>query len=152
MVHIQGVSRFRKILPWLLGVGVIVYLAGWGTNRGPVETAHVLTVTEATFAKDVEQAETWVLVDFWATWCGPCRALLPVLDAVAPEYEGRVTFVKVEVEENPRLAERFHIQSIPHVYLFKDGEPVTGFLGYRNRSQVREWIDTHIAQDDDRNI
>ena len=141
-------KRYRKYLPWLFAIAAIVYLAG--PMRGPVETAHMLDVTEQTFAEEVEATDAWVLVDFWAAWCGPCRALMPVLDGLAAEYAGRVKFVKVEIDENPGLAERFHIQSIPHVYLFNAGEPVTGFLGYRNRAQVKEWIDSLITQDDAR--
>lgn len=137
-------KSWRKILPLLIVAGAVIYLSERG--RGSVETEHMIQATEATFAAEVDAADRWVLVDFWAAWCGPCRALMPVLDALAEDYAGRVKFVKVEVDENPGLAERFHVQSIPLVALFRDGTPVADFAGYRSRSQVVEWLESHMNE------
>ena len=107
--------------------------------------AEVKTLSDANFEQEVNESTLPVLVDFWAPWCGPCRAMMPELDAVAADYAGEIKFVKVNIDENPALAERFHIQSIPHVYLFKEGNPVTGFLGYRDRNEIKKWIEAERA-------
>ena len=82
-----------------------------------------------------------VLVDFWAPWCGPCRALTPILERVAERYGDRFALVKVNTEEEPELAERFRIRSIPHVKLFVDGEAVQEFSGALPESQIESWLE-----------
>ena len=137
-------ANWKRYLPWVLIVVAGVYLANPGGCGRVVETAHMRDVTEADFAAVVEAADGWVLVDFWAPWCGPCRAMLPVLDDLAAAYAGRVLFVKVNIDENPGLAERFGVESIPHVHLFRDGGSVTGFVGYRGSRAIRQWLDESI--------
>ena len=138
-------EKIKKMWPLLFALAALVYLANPGMWRGAVKTEHIVEVTDGDFAAVVEAADSWVLVDFWAPWCGPCRAMMPELDAVAADYAGEIKFVKVNIDENPALAERFHIQSIPHVYLFKEGKPVTGFLGYRGRDEIQRWIEAERA-------
>ena len=87
------------------------------------------TVTESTFDQEVLQSEGPVLVDFWAEWCGPCHAVAPVLDKIVEERDGEVKLVKVNIDEERGLAERYGIASIPTMILFKDGEPAQVAVG-----------------------
>jgi thioredoxin 1 len=82
---------------------------------------HVLEFTDANWAKEVEQSETPVVVDFWAPWCGPCRALSPTIDKLAEQYEGRVKVGKLNIDESPDTATRFAVTTIPRVLIFKGG-------------------------------
>lgn len=95
-------------------------------------------VTRKTFESEVLASEQPVIVDFWAPWCGPCRAVAPVLDQIAAERPGELTVVKVNVDEEPELAARFGISSIPAIVLFRDGEPVAGTVGARGRLQLEK--------------
>ena len=98
--------------------------------------ANVSDVTMANFDAEVLQAAGVVLVDFWAPWCGPCRAMAPVLDTVSQEQEGKVKVVKVNVDDNQQLAVRFGVQSIPTLIIFKGGEPVDRVVGVTPRDEL----------------
>ena len=108
-----------------------------------MKSSFVADVTAATFEKDVLEAskEVPVLVDFWAPWCGPCRALGPILEKLAGEYAGRFRLVKVNSDENLELSQALGIRSIPDVRAFRDGKLVDGFMGALPESQVRAFID-----------
>ena len=86
-------------------------------------------VTESTFDEEVLQSEKPVIVDFWAEWCGPCHAVSPVLDRIAQERENEVKLVKVNIDEEQELAERYGVASVPTIILFKDGEPAAAAVG-----------------------
>jgi len=106
-----------------------------------------LDVTEATFDEDVvaRSAETPVLVDFWAEWCGPCHALAPVLEAAVEAREGTVSLVKVDVDANPALSQQYSVSGIPAVKAFRDGRVVADFTGARSRTFVDVFLDELLA-------
>lgn len=103
----------------------------------------VQTFDSAAFKAAMEQKETLV-VDFWATWCGPCRMLAPVMDAVAEEMEGKAKFVKIDVDDNPDLAREFSIMSIPCVMVFKGGALAGKNVGFAPKDAMKEFIEKHI--------
>ena len=103
-----------------------------------------LQVTDATFSAEVEQARGLVLVDFWATWCGPCLAIAPVIEQLAEDYRGRVKVRKLDTDANQATAARFGIRSIPTMLLFKDGQKVDTVIGADPR--LRSLLDAKIAQ------
>ena len=94
-----------------------------------------IPLTDATFSSEVARHPLMV-VDFWASWCGPCKMVGPIIEELAAEYSGKVTFGKVNVDENPRTSENFGIQSIPTILVFKDGTPVDGVIGAVPKSQL----------------
>ncbi len=100
-----------------------------------------VTITGANFEKEVKNATCPVLIDFWATWCGPCRMLAPVIEELAEQYDGRVTVGKVDVDEEPALAAQFGVSSIPTVVLIKDGKTVETLVGYRPKAAFETAID-----------
>ncbi len=103
-----------------------------------------LQVTDATFATEVEQSNGVVLVDFWATWCGPCLAIAPVIEKLAQDYDGKVKVLKLDTDANQATAMKFNIRSIPTILLFKDGKVVDGVIGADPR--LRGILDEKIAK------
>ena len=103
---------------------------------------------EASFMADVIEAskEIPVIVDFWATWCGPCKTLGPALEKAVTEAGGKVKMVKIDVDQNQGIAQQLRIQSIPTVYGFVDGQPVDGFMGAQPESEIKAFIDRLVAQ------
>lgn len=104
----------------------------------------IINATDTSFDADVLGKDDVVLVDFWATWCGPCRAIAPTLEALAQEYQGRAKIVKVDIDANPQSAQRFGIRSIPTLLVFKDGEKVESIVGGRPKSEIAALIEKHL--------
>jgi thioredoxin len=108
-----------------------------------------MDVTSETFERDVieRSRELPVVVDFWAAWCGPCRMLGPAMEAEVGAREGKIELAKIDVDGEQALAARYGIQSIPTVAVFRDGEPVTGFVGARPASAIGRFLDDAIERD-----
>jgi thioredoxin 1 len=99
-------------------------------------TSATVAVTDDTFAADVLSSSTPVLVDFWATWCGPCKMIAPVLEEIASEKAGTLTVAKMDVDANPGTARDFQVVSIPTLILFKDGAPVKRIVGTKGKAAL----------------
>ena len=104
----------------------------------------VLKITKDNFEEEVIKSSVPVLVDFWATWCGPCRMIAPVIDEVAAEFEGKAIVGKVNVDEEMGLAQRFHVMSIPTLIVLKDGKVVEQAVGARGKADVAAMIKRHL--------
>ena len=106
-----------------------------------------IEVNDDSFEEKVirQSANVWVVVDFWAEWCMPCRMLGPVLEKIAEEYKGKLVLAKVEVDKNPKISQMYRISSIPAVKIFRDGKVVDEFVGALPESQVREYFDKRVG-------
>jgi thioredoxin 1 len=100
----------------------------------------ILNVTDASFENDVLKSTQPVLIDFWATWCGPCRAIAPVVEQLAGEYEGKVKVVKVNIDENPKTPTAYDVRSIPTLLMFKDGKVVGQIVGAVPKPKIEELV------------
>ena len=101
-------------------------------------------VTDETFDTDVLKSKGAVLVDFWAEWCGPCKAIGPALEEIAGEMAGKLTVAKVNVDENPVTPNNYAVRGIPTLILFKDGKPAATQVGAMPKSQLRNWIERSL--------
>ncbi len=104
-----------------------------------------VAVDDNTFQSEVLEAETPVLVDFWAAWCGPCRMLAPIVDQLADEYEGKIKVAKLDVDANQNTARQFSVMSIPTLILFKEGKPIERLTGYMPKEQIQKTISQHLG-------
>jgi thioredoxin 1 len=105
---------------------------------------NVQTFTDGNFEASVLQSGQPVLVDFWADWCGPCKRLAPTIDALATEYQGKVTIGKLNVDDNQSTAFKFQIRSIPALLLFKDGKVIESVVGMAPKEEFKKLIDKHL--------
>lgn len=104
----------------------------------------IVHVTDGSFEDDVLKAEDPVLVDYWAEWCGPCKAIAPILGEVAEEYAGRVKIAKLNIDENPSTPPKYGIRGIPTLMLFKDGNVEATKVGALSKSQLSAFLDSNI--------
>ena len=104
----------------------------------------IKSVTDTTFGGEVLTAKEPVLVDFWATWCTPCKIMAPVVADSAVSYAGRLKVVKIDVDENPAAASRYRVRSIPTLVLFKGGAPVATQVGTVSRAQLASFVEPHL--------
>ncbi|MDP6647347.1 MAG: thioredoxin [Dehalococcoidales bacterium] len=103
------------------------------------------SINDIDFDQKVLQANNPVLVDFWASWCRPCLMVAPMLDELAEKYDGRISFVKVDVDQNPKTAARYNVMSIPTILIFKDGQPVSHMVGLRPKEELRRSLDAVLG-------
>ena len=102
------------------------------------------SVNDAEFENEVLQADSPVLVDFWAEWCGPCKALSPLLDEVAGEMDGKIKVVKVNIEEAPEAPTKYGVRGVPTLMIFKNGQVVETRVGGMPKGQLSEWIESAV--------
>src|SRR4029077_7633154 len=107
--------------------------------------ADLTQVTDANFGTEVEQQKGLVVVDFWATWCGPCRMVAPIMEPIAGQYAGKVKVTKLDVDANQKTAMRFNVRSIPSILFFKDGAHVDTLVGDYPQPVFDEKVTPHIA-------
>jgi thioredoxin 1 len=103
-----------------------------------------LHVTDATFQKEVLDSDVPVLVDFWASWCGPCRMVAPIIEELAAEYDGRVVVAKLDVDENINTATEYGAMTIPTMIIFKAGQEVERMIGARPKKVIADWLDASL--------
>ena len=104
------------------------------------------SVDDSNFERMVLQAEKPVLVDFWAAWCKPCLIVAPILDELAEEWGGRITFVKMDVDHNPKTAASYSIKSIPSILIFRNGEPVSHIVGARPKRELERSLESALEK------
>lgn len=122
---------------------VFFSVAGCGGSAAMNEsTANVQRITDAEFEAEVTQATLPVVVDFYATWCGPCRRQAPIMDALAGQYAGKIRFVKVNVDESPKLAQAFQVAGIPMLMFFKNGKPTEKLVGLQAKKALIRQLDS----------
>jgi thioredoxin 1 len=107
---------------------------------------NIITVDQNSFQKNVLDSQKPVLVDFWAPWCGPCRAVAPIVEELAKEYSDKAGFAKVNVDESPILASQYGVMSIPTVIIFKGGKPAEQVIGYKPKNEFKKLIDNVLKQ------
>ncbi|MEK9497916.1 thioredoxin TrxA [Photorhabdus sp. P32] len=104
----------------------------------------IIHLSDASFDTDVLNAAGPVLVDFWAAWCGPCKMIAPILDEIAPEYSGKLTIAKLNIDDNPATAPKYGIRGIPTLLLFKDGQVAATKVGALSKTQLKEFLDANL--------
>jgi len=106
--------------------------------------SNILAITDDTFENEVAGSTIPVLVDFWAQWCGPCKAIAPLLDDLAAKYAGKVKIVKLDVDSNPATPPKFGVRGIPTLILFKEGQVQATQVGLLSKTELMSFIDTHV--------
>jgi thioredoxin 1 len=104
----------------------------------------VLQTSDNTFKNEVLESSTLTLVDFWATWCGPCKMIAPILDELQTDMGSQVQIAKLDVDHNPQTAAQFGVRSIPTLILFKDGKPISTKVGFNSKTALQGWIQENL--------
>ncbi len=105
---------------------------------------NIIHVTDSSFEEEVLKSDTPVLVDYWAEWCGPCKAIAPVLEEISGEYEGKLVIAKMDVDDNQQTPQKYVVRGIPTLMIFKDGNVVGTKVGQLSKSQLAAFIDSTI--------
>ena len=114
-------------------------------DEAPPVVAEPVTVTDADFEQKVLRSSMPVVVDFWAVWCPPCRALAPTIDDLAKEYQGRIIVAKLDIDNNPQSLEKYKIQAIPTLLFFKDGQVVEQVIGLKSKEELVRLLDSVLG-------
>ncbi|MCX6722276.1 MAG: thioredoxin [Candidatus Staskawiczbacteria bacterium] len=105
-----------------------------------------LKITDAKFEEEIKIIDKLVLVDFFATWCGPCKVLGPILEKVAEHFKDKIVLIKANVDEFPITSQKFGVEKIPTVVLFKSGKPINGFVGLLPEKTIKDWLENTIKE------
>src|SRR5690242_2898580 len=106
--------------------------------------SNISAISDSTFENEVIESTTPVLVDFWAQWCGPCKAITPLLEDIAQKYDGKVKIVKIDVDHNPATPPKFGVRGIPTLILFKDGQVKATQVGLLSKTELMSFIDSNV--------
>jgi thioredoxin 1 len=104
-----------------------------------------VAVTDSTFDELVLKSANPVLVDFWATWCRPCQMVAPILEELTQEYAGKLIVAKLDVDQNQKTAQQYHVMSIPTMIIFKEGKPVANIVGFKPKEQLKKELDSALS-------
>ena len=153
--HCSALALFVGPCRAMLGAPSCLLLAfavfsfcGCAPEPPPIDPADRVSIdlTSSSFTAKVRENEGVALVDFWATWCGPCRRIAPTIEAVAAKYEGRVVVGKVDVDKEPGLAQEFGVRGIPLLKVFKNGEVVGELVGVNSQKRIEAMLEKHLAE------
>jgi len=134
-----GTSPLHSVLhPYLHGPPAALH------EKAPIMANHITALSNTTFDEEIGAADEPVLVDFWAEWCGPCKMIAPILDEIAVEHQGKLRIAKLNVDENPDIALRYGVQSIPTMIVFKDGAPDKTLIGARGKGQILQELSDYL--------
>ena len=112
----------------------------------------IIHTSDASFERDVLTADHPVLLDFWAEWCGPCKMIAPILDAIAEDYKGRLRVVKLNIDENPQTPQKYNVRGIPTLLLFHSGSVAAQQVGAVSKAQLQAFIDTNLQTSKDTHL
>lgn len=138
--HLRSLCRWERIFSLLID-RIFKFLYNLQIIISEENKMAELDINEQNFEQEVVSSDVPVLLDFWAPWCGPCKMLMPVVEELAKEYDGKIKVGKVNTDENMSLSSKFQITSIPCLIIFKNGKPINKMVGFRPKNDIKKEID-----------